>query len=205
MSSVPLVVLALGTAQKPAWIHTNPTMNALRAVLKIHSGQIPEMGWACPVPMPDPSRAQTSGKPYWEHSRQPSIWGVGVYFILILMRRSNPAPCTSAVSWKEAFLLPAHQRAAKHLHFHFMDEERELERHQFPQGHTRLLTATRLAHVQPTGQCCIVYELPPEIFSQPVLWSQEFRWTNKFLELSGVHYDPTKQWFWAFPALFQIG
>ena len=79
----------------------------------------------------------------------------GVYFILFLTRRSNLASCTSAVSWKEAFLLPAHQGAAKHLHLHFMDEERQLERHKFAQGHTRLPTASSLAHVQPTGLCCV--------------------------------------------------
>lgn len=45
--------------------------------------------------------------------------------------------------------------AAEHLHLHFMGEERQLERHQFAQGHARLLTASSLAHVQPTGPCCM--------------------------------------------------
>lgn len=79
----------------------------------------------------------------------------GVYFIPFLMRRSNLACHISTISWKEAFLLPAHQGAAQHLHLHFMDEERQLERHQFAQGHARLLTASSLAHVQPTGPCCM--------------------------------------------------
>lgn len=79
----------------------------------------------------------------------------GVYFILFLMRRSNLACRISPISWKEAFLLPAHQGAAEHLLLHPMDEERQLERHQFAQGHARLLTASSLARVQPTGPCCM--------------------------------------------------
>lgn len=78
----------------------------------------------------------------------------GVYFILFSMR-SKLAHHISTISWKEAFFLPAHQGAAEHLHLHFMDEERQLERHQFAQGHARLLTASSLAHVQPTGPCCM--------------------------------------------------
>lgn len=80
----------------------------------------------------------------------------GLYFILFLTRRNDLSSCTSTISWKEAFLLPAHHGAAKHLHLHFMDEERQLERRQFAQGHTRLLTASSLAHIQPAGPCCVL-------------------------------------------------
>lgn len=111
----------------------------------------------------------------------------GVYFSLFLTRRSNLASCISTISWKEAFLLTTHQGAAEHLHLYFMDEERQLERHQFAQGHARLLTASSLAHVQPTGPCRVFMSCHLKSFH-----SQEFRWANKFLELSAVYYDPTK-------------
>lgn len=160
--SVLSMVLAIGTATvrlalswRSAWIHTNPTTN-------VHTeGCVKNKFWAN-------SRDGVGLSCSHARSQQsPNVRGTllraqqaaeclrdGVYFIL-LMRRSNLASCTSTISWKEAFLLPSHQGAAKHLHLHFMDEKWQLERHQFAQGHTRLLTASSLAHVQPTGPCCV--------------------------------------------------
>lgn len=119
--------VSLAQSQRSTWSCTNPTTNVhSEGCVKNKSWANSRnwVGWNCPVLMPDPSRAQMSGKPYWEHSRQLSIRGMGYIFILFLMRWSNLASCTFNISWKEAFLLTDHQGTAKHLHLHFMYEER---------------------------------------------------------------------------------
>ena len=49
----------------------------------------------------------------------------GVYFPLLLKEKMYLASCSFAVSQKGVFMLSAQQDAAKHLHLHFMVEERE--------------------------------------------------------------------------------
>jgi len=49
----------------------------------------------------------------------------GVYFPLLLKEKMYLASCSFTVSPKGAFMLSAQQDAAKHLHLHFMVEERE--------------------------------------------------------------------------------
>lgn len=169
------VLLATHTAQRQrsAWDHTNPTTN-------VHSeGCVKNKSWAHSRGGVGPScsRARSQQSPDVRGTSLRAEQGAerlgsgvylrgGVYFPLFLKERRNPAPCSSTASWKDAFLLPAQQGAAKNLHLHFMGEEKQLGRRWFAQGHAGLLTASSQPHVQPAGPRR-VFETPPEVLSQP--------------------------------------
>ena len=132
-------------------------MFTLRAVLKINPGQIPGMGWggtvlfSCQIPTETKCQGNLTesiasswifeGWGVFYPPLNEEKWPGTLHFHCFLERGISPSSPSSA------------GQASSSLHF--MDEERQPERHWFAQGRTRLLTASRLAHVQPIGLCCM--------------------------------------------------